>query len=237
MSKFKKLEVGEMDSISLRSTGTGAGGAIKNPLHLESGEEVDSPSSSSSSGRKNKSVRIHDNDDDADDHHGHAVSGHGEGEDIVQDMAAAGAAMYTVHVKPTPKGHLPEDLTPLIKQAKKAGMKVGCVIKPKVTVDEVKRYLKMVDHVLVLTVEDDKKAGFAAKKFNAEMVNKVKELKALSPAGVVVEVDGELPDHDHSHDVAPTKVPEWLGDLLEKVFHIRRRNTTAEVRKSKYLKA
>jgi hypothetical protein len=41
-----------------------------------------------------------------------------------------------------------------------------------------------------------------------------------------------LPNHDDHHGpaIAPTKVPEWLGNIIEKVFKVKKRGTTVEVR-------
>lgn len=40
-------------------------------------------------------------------------------------------------------------------------------------------------------------------------------------------------DEEHGHDVAsavtPSRIPMWVHDMLEKVFHIRKRNSTIEV--------
>ena len=37
-------------------------------------------------------------------------------------------------------------------------------------------------------------------------------------------------DDGHSVAIAPTRVPEWICDIIEKVFKIRKRKTTVEVR-------
>jgi hypothetical protein len=44
------------------------------------------------------------------------------------------------------------------------------------------------------------------------------------------EGDGHDDGHGHSTKIAPTRVPDWLGDIIEKVFKIRKRKTTVEVR-------
>ena len=37
-------------------------------------------------------------------------------------------------------------------------------------------------------------------------------------------------DDHHGAVIAPTKVPEWLGNIIEKVFKVKKRGTTVEVR-------
>ena len=37
-------------------------------------------------------------------------------------------------------------------------------------------------------------------------------------------------DDHHGAVIAPTKVPEWLGKIIEKVFKVKKRGTTVEVR-------
>jgi pentose-5-phosphate-3-epimerase len=64
-----------------------------------------------------------------------------------QDMAEAGADMFTFHIEAT------EDAAGLIKAIKAAGMKVGIAIKPKTPVDSVFPFVADVDLILVMTVE------------------------------------------------------------------------------------
>ena len=34
---------------------------------------------------------------------------------------------------------------------------------------------------------------------------------------------------DHHAEIAPTKVPEWIGNIIEKVFKVKKRGTTVEM--------
>lgn len=37
-------------------------------------------------------------------------------------------------------------------------------------------------------------------------------------------------DDHHGTIIAPTRVPEWMGNIIEKVFKVKKRGTTVEVR-------
>lgn len=46
-------------------------------------------------------------------------------------------------------------------------------------------------------------------------------------------VGGHGDDHGHGHaaaPAAPSRIPPWVHDMLEKVFKIRKRNSTVEVK-------
>lgn len=69
----------------------------------------------------------------------------------VEDMAKAGADIFTFHIESdTMKKQ--EDVIGLINKIKGAGMQVGIALKPQTPVDAVLMYLKMIDLVLVMTV-------------------------------------------------------------------------------------
>src|SRR5690554_2906587 len=68
---------------------------------------------------------------------------------------------------------------------------LGITIKPETKVDAITPYLNAVDLVLVMSVEP----GFGGQKFMPEMLEKVKELKALREAhnyNYVIEIDGGI---------------------------------------------
>ena len=46
----------------------------------------------------------------------------------------------------------------------------------------------------------------------------------------IVVSDGGGGGHDDHHtEIAPTKVPEWIGNIIEKVFKVKKRGTTVEM--------
>jgi ribulose-phosphate 3-epimerase len=103
----------------------------------------------------------------------------------VQDMKEAGAQMFTFHIEATKEPQV------LIKKIKDAGMKVGIALKPKTPASAVFDFARQVDLVLVMTVEP----GFGGQKFMADMMPKVKELRAKYP-NLDIQVDGGIgPDN------------------------------------------
>lgn len=106
-------------------------------------------------------------------------------EQWIQDMAEAGADIFTFHIEVAEEGR---DLTPIIEQVKAAGMKVGLALKPNTPVEDVLPYLPVLDQVLIMTVEP----GFGGQKFMADMMHKVEQLRALVPRDFDIEVDGGL---------------------------------------------
>lgn len=102
----------------------------------------------------------------------------------VEDMAAAGANIFTFHLE-VELTH--EEKISLISDIRGKGMKVGVSIKPKTPVEDVYPYLSLVDLVLVMTVEP----GFGGQKFMHDMMPKVSTLRKRAPQ-MDIEVDGGL---------------------------------------------
>ena len=70
---------------------------------------------------------------------------------------------------------------------KKNKLKAGISIKPKTSLDKIKKYIGIVDMVLIMTVEP----GWAGQKFMASLMPKVKELRNIKPK-LDIEVDGGI---------------------------------------------
>lgn len=88
----------------------------------------------------------------------------------VDDMAAAGADIFTFHLEVD----LDEDAKKaLIARIKSLGMKAGISVKPNTPVEVCLPYLDEVDLVLVMTVEP----GFGGQKFMADMMPKVRTVE------------------------------------------------------------
>ena len=106
-------------------------------------------------------------------------------EKYVARFVEAGADLVTFHIEATEH---PEECISLIR---KAGVKVGVSIKPATPVAELRRWLPMVDLVLVMSVEP----GFGGQSFMPHAVDKIKELRALvQELGLqtIIEVDGGI---------------------------------------------
>ncbi|EGZ05796.1 hypothetical protein PHYSODRAFT_341998 [Phytophthora sojae] len=102
-------------------------------------------------------------------------------EQWVSDIAAAGGDQFTFHLESV------KDPLTLIKQIRDAGMKVGLAVKPVTSAEAAFPYVKLVDMVLVMTVEP----GFGGQSFMADMMPKVETIRAKYPT-LDIEVDGGL---------------------------------------------
>mmetsp|Transcript_25043 Transcript_25043/g.50870 ORF Transcript_25043/g.50870 Transcript_25043/m.50870 type:complete len:233 (+) Transcript_25043:26-724(+) len=118
-------------------------------------------------------------------------------EQWVQDMADAGAQMFTFHIEAT------TDAPALIKQIKAANMKCGIAVKPGTAVDTLFPYTADIDLALVMTVEP----GFGGQKFMGDMMAKVEALRARCPE-LDIQVDGGIgPDNI---DVVAKAGANWI---------------------------
>lgn len=105
-------------------------------------------------------------------------------EKYLDEFADCGADLINFHIEAT------EDVKSVIERIRALNKKVGVTIKPATPVQEVEKYLELVDMVLVMTVEP----GFGGQKLMSSCLEKVKEIRhILSNKGlfhVDVEVDG-----------------------------------------------
>ena len=102
-----------------------------------------------------------------------------------EEFCKAGADYLTIHVEADTR----ENIKKTLELIRSLGVKPGIVVKPKTTAAEIEEFLPLVDMVLVMTVEP----GFGGQKFMADMMPKVKTLRAMldkvNPA-CHLEVDG-----------------------------------------------
>ena len=89
----------------------------------------------------------------------------------VEHFCKAGSDILTIHVE----ADTPENTKAALEQIRAMGVKPGIVLKPKTPAEALTPYLSMVDLVLVMTVEP----GFGGQKFMADMMPKVKQLRAM----------------------------------------------------------
>ena len=88
-----------------------------------------------------------------------------------EEFCKAGADYLTIHVE----ADTPENIDKTLDLIRSLGVKPGIVVKPKTPAEAVKPYLDKVDMVLVMTVEP----GFGGQKFMADMMPKLKTLRAM----------------------------------------------------------
>ena len=102
-----------------------------------------------------------------------------------EEFCKAGADYLTIHVESDTE----ENIHKTIDLIRSLGVKPGVVVKPKTPASAVKPFLDKIDMVLVMTVEP----GFGGQKFMADMMPKVKELRAMIDEinpNCYLEVDG-----------------------------------------------
>ena len=89
----------------------------------------------------------------------------------VEQFCKAGADYLTIHVEADTR----ENTKAALEKIRALGVKPGIVVKPKTPAEDITEFLPMVDLVLVMTVEP----GFGGQKFMADMMPKVKQLRAM----------------------------------------------------------
>lgn len=108
----------------------------------------------------------------------------------VEQFIKAGADVLTLHLE----ADQPQNTLEALDRIHALGCKAGIVLKPKTPAEAAIPYLKECDVILVMTVEP----GFGGQKFMADMMPKVKALKALlarDNPGCLLEVDGGVDEN------------------------------------------
>jgi ribulose-phosphate 3-epimerase len=108
-------------------------------------------------------------------------------EKYVEDFCKAGADYLTIHVESSS----PVEKT--LRRIRELGVKPGITLRPRTKVEDIFPYLKLVDLILVMTVEP----GFGGQSFMADQVPKIAqirdELKRIGHSALI-EVDGGVTD-------------------------------------------
>ena len=91
----------------------------------------------------------------------------------------AGAAVLTIHAE------IEADVAALLEKIRARGVKTGLSVKPGTPAEAVAHLLPHADMVLVMTVEP----GFGGQKFNADMLEKLTDLRRMGYEGLL-EADG-----------------------------------------------
>ena len=103
----------------------------------------------------------------------------------VEEFVKAGADYLTIHIE----ADQPQNTLEALDKIHALGCKAGIVLKPKTPAEAAIPYLEKCDMVLVMTVEP----GFGGQKFMADMMPKLKQLRAMLDEvnpGCLLEVDG-----------------------------------------------
>ena len=103
----------------------------------------------------------------------------------IKPFSDAGADIITFHPEAT------TDISSTINLIKKNNKKVGISLKPKSSIDLIKKYMDQIDLVLIMSVEP----GFGGQKFMPEVLDKVKKIKEIvteKKLNIDIEIDGGI---------------------------------------------
>jgi ribulose-phosphate 3-epimerase len=106
---------------------------------------------------------------------------HEPSDSYLKGFIGAGAYSITIHEEAC------KDPAKQLGFIRKNGIRAAISIKPETPLEKIKRYLKLVDMVLIMTVEP----GWAGQKFIEPAMPKVRELRMMRP-GLDIEVDGGI---------------------------------------------
>jgi len=103
----------------------------------------------------------------------------------IKDYADAGADIITIHPEAT------KNLKESLDHIKSLGKKVGVSLNPETKTETIKKFLKDIDLVLIMSVNP----GFGGQKFMPEVLTKIKELKKIKDQDNLffdIEIDGGI---------------------------------------------
>ena len=103
----------------------------------------------------------------------------------IKPFSDAGADIITFHPEAT------TDISSTINLIKKNNKKVGISLKPKSSIDLIKKYMDQIDLVLIMSVEP----GFGGQKFMPEILDKIKKIREIATEkklNIDIEVDGGI---------------------------------------------
>lgn len=110
-----------------------------------------------------------------------------EPDKFIEEFAAAGADILTVHYEACPHLHRS------IQRIKAAGMKAGVALNPHTNINLLADIIQDIDLVCIMSVNP----GFGGQSFIENTYNKVKELKSLiteKQSNALIEIDGGVTD-------------------------------------------
>ena len=137
-------------------------------------------------------------------------------ERYVKEFAQCGADSITFHLEAA------EDADELIDQIHDLGCKAGMSIKPQTPVEAVRKYLKKLDMLLVMTVEP----GFGGQKYIPESTERIRQVRELADeleTELDIQVDGGITQDnvkvvmDAGANVIVAGSAVFKGDIAENV--------------------
>ena len=106
-------------------------------------------------------------------------------EKFLDDYIEAGSDIITFHLE------INENIKNIIEKIKTKNIQCGLAIKPKTSWSEIQPYLKLIDQVIIMTVEP----GFGGQKFMEDQLDKIKNISSYIKSNnlnVGIEIDGGI---------------------------------------------
>ena len=133
---------------------------------------------------------------------------------FLDDYIKAGSNIITFHYE------IDENINHIIDRIKKENIKAGIAIKPNTSWEKIKKYLHLVDQVIIMTVEP----GFGGQSFLMDQVEKIKNISHYIKKNnlkVDIEIDGGV-----NYDTGKLSVDAGANILVAGSFLFKQSNLT-----------
>ena len=133
---------------------------------------------------------------------------------FLDDYIKAGSNIITFHYE------IDENINHIIDRIKKENIKAGIAIKPNTSWEKIKKYLHLVDQVIIMTVEP----GFGGQSFLTDQVEKIKNISHYIKKNnlkVDVEIDGGV-----NYDTGKLSIDAGANILVAGSFLFKQSNLT-----------
>ena len=133
---------------------------------------------------------------------------------FLDDYIKAGSNIITFHYE------IDENINHIIDKIKKENIKAGIAIKPNTSWEKIKKYLHLVDQIIIMTVEP----GFGGQSFLTDQVEKIKNISHYIKKNnlkVDVEIDGGV-----NYDTGKLSINAGANILVAGSFLFKQSNLT-----------
>ena len=133
---------------------------------------------------------------------------------FLDDYIKAGSNIITFHYE------INENINHIIDKIKKENIKAGIAIKPNTSWEKIKKYLHLVDQVIIMTVEP----GFGGQSFLTDQVEKIKNISHYIKKNnlkVDIEIDGGV-----NYDTGKLSIDAGANILVAGSFLFKQSNLT-----------
>jgi ribulose-phosphate 3-epimerase len=106
-------------------------------------------------------------------------------EKFLDEYIKSGSDIITFHLE------IDENINNLIEKVREHGVKCGLAIKPKTPWEKIEPYIKLIDQVIIMTVEP----GFGGQSFMNDQINKIENISSYIKShglNVDIEIDGGI---------------------------------------------